>query len=62
MIFQQLTPFMRTQNLGAIAEEAKQQKIGIGYEERLRKNFLNGDGTRRDSLLYAIIKHDWQPE
>jgi RimJ/RimL family protein N-acetyltransferase len=36
------------------------EKIGMQYEGRLRENFLNSDGTWRDSLLYAILDHEWQ--
>ncbi len=35
------------------------EKVGMRYEGRLRENFPNGDGTWRDSLLHAIIDHEW---
>lgn len=36
------------------------EKIGMQYEGRLRENRPAGDGTWRDSLLYAIIDHEWK--
>jgi [ribosomal protein S5]-alanine N-acetyltransferase len=36
------------------------EKIGMCYEGRLRENAPKGDGTWRDSLLYAMIDHDWK--
>ncbi len=36
------------------------EKIGMSYEGRLRENLPNRDGTWRDSLLYAIIDHEWK--
>lgn len=38
------------------------EKVGMHYEGRLRENALNADGTWRDSLLYAIIDHEWRIE
>ena len=35
------------------------EKIGMRYEGRLRENLPNDDGTWRDSLIHAIIDHDW---
>ena len=37
------------------------EKVGMRYEGRLRENVPSGDGTWRDSLLYAIIDHEWSP-
>jgi [ribosomal protein S5]-alanine N-acetyltransferase len=36
------------------------EKVGMHYEGCLRENFPSGDGTWRDSLLYAIIDHEWR--
>jgi len=36
------------------------EKVGMHYEGRLRENFPSEDGTWRDSLLYAIIDHEWR--
>jgi ribosomal-protein-alanine N-acetyltransferase len=36
------------------------EKVGMSYEGRLRENFPSGDGAWRDSLLYAIIDHEWK--
>ena len=36
------------------------EKIGMLYEGRLRENAPAGDGTWRDSLLYAILDHEWE--
>lgn len=36
------------------------EKIGMQYEGRLRENAPAGNGRWRDSLLYAIIDHEWQ--
>ena len=36
------------------------QKVGMQYEGHLREDFRNRDGSWRDSLLYAILDHDWQ--
>jgi RimJ/RimL family protein N-acetyltransferase len=36
------------------------EKIGMSYEGRLRENFPGGDGTWRDSFLYAMIDREWK--
>ena len=36
------------------------EKIGMRYEGRLRENAPTGDGTWCDTLLYAIIDHEWK--
>lgn len=36
------------------------EKLGMHYEGHLRENAPVGDGTWRDSLLYAIINHEWK--
>lgn len=35
------------------------EKIGMQYEGRMRENFLNKDGTWRDSLFYAAIQSEF---
>jgi RimJ/RimL family protein N-acetyltransferase len=32
------------------------------YEGRLRENAPTGDGTWSDTLLYAIIDHEWKAQ
>lgn len=36
------------------------EKVGMQYEGRLREIMFIQDGWR-DSLLYSILKHEWQP-
>jgi len=36
------------------------EKLGMRREGRLRENVPSGDSTWRDSLLYAVIEHDWR--
>jgi ribosomal-protein-alanine N-acetyltransferase len=36
------------------------EKVGMRYEGHLREDWRYRDGTWRDSLLYALLDHDWQ--
>lgn len=36
-------------------------KLGMQLEGQLRENILNYDGTWRDSLVYAVLAHEWRP-
>ncbi len=36
------------------------EKVGMRYEGRQRENMLIRDGWR-DSLLYSLLEHEWQP-
>lgn len=42
-----------------LSSQRVMKKLGMQYEGHLREDFLNRDGTWRDSLLYAIIAHEW---
>ena len=41
------------------ASQRVMEKVGMRFEGYLREDFRNRDGTWRDSLLYAILDHDW---
>jgi [ribosomal protein S5]-alanine N-acetyltransferase len=45
---------------GNAGSQRVMQKVGMQYEGHLREDFRNRDGSWRDSLLYAILDHDWQ--
>jgi RimJ/RimL family protein N-acetyltransferase len=45
---------------GNVASGRVMTKLGMQYEGQLRENVLNHDGTWRDSLVYAILKHEWR--
>lgn len=36
------------------------EKVGMRYEGRLREDWRYRNGVWRDSLLYAILDHDWR--
>lgn len=41
------------------ASGAVMEKCGMQYEGRLRKHYLRHDGTRSDSLIYAILRDEY---
>jgi RimJ/RimL family protein N-acetyltransferase len=44
-----------------IASERVLQKLGMRYEGQMRQTILIQDGWR-DSVLYSLLEHEWQPE
>ena len=44
-----------------LASERVLQKLGMCYEGRMRETMFIRDGWR-DSVLYSLLEHEWQPE
>lgn len=44
-----------------LASERALQKLGMHYEGRMRETMFIRDGWR-DSVLYSLLEHEWQPE